>query len=112
MNWLDVHHRVLQLKLTKVHSIFYNNCPVYLKDNFVRVSNVHSYNTRNSSYNFHVPRVNGVSSQSFYHTSIIAWNSLPNSLKSINQVDIFKRELKKYFCNEMYRKEAEVFYYY
>ena len=112
MNWLDVHHRVCQLKLTKVHNIFYDNCPVYMKDKFSKISNVHSYNTRSSSYNFHVPSINGVSAQSFYYTAIILWNSLPNNLKSIRQIDIFKKELKMYYVDEMYRKEAEVFYYY
>ena len=34
IGWLDVPHRVAQLKPNLVHTIAYNHCPTYLQENF------------------------------------------------------------------------------
>ena len=94
LNWLDVVHRVAQLKMSHVHNIFYNKCPEYLSEHFCKISNSHRYNTRGSSYNFYVPNAKGIQSQSFYYTAINQWNSLPNSVKCLEDKNNFKRSLK------------------
>ena len=33
----------------------------------------------------------------------LIWNSLPKSLRSCNQTNVFKKELKTYFFNEAFR---------
>ena len=109
---MDVVDRVSQLKLTHVHNIFNDKCPSYMHDNFRKLSNVHTYRTRGSSYNFFCTKYKGMSKQTFYYTSILLWNSLPNSLKCIESKESFKCELKKDYTSEMLRKEAGVFYYY
>ena len=105
-------HRNIQLKLNHVHNVFYNNCPDYLSQDFKRLSDVHSYFTRSSSHNFFVPSVNGLSSKSFYYTGILSWNSLPQEIKCIENKGSFKKHLKKFLNNEMFRLESDVFYYY
>ena len=54
---LDVKHRAIQLRLTHGYNIFYKLGPSYMQENFERVNEHHAYNTRNSAWNFTVPRV-------------------------------------------------------
>ena len=112
LGWLDVHHRVCQMKLTHVHKIFNNSAPKYLEHNFHRLNTIHSYNTRGSSFNFYEQSVNSISEKTFYHTGIKLWNHLPKSIQTIEPLHTFKSKLKLHLKEEMYRKEAEVFYYY
>ena len=46
VGFLCVEDRVKQLRLGHAHKIYYNKCPHYLKENFVKVSEHHTYNTR------------------------------------------------------------------
>ena len=112
LNWLDTTHRAMQLQLGHVYDIFYDNSPNYLKCNFKKNSNCHSYNTRSRQYNFFVPQVNSVSAKSFYYNSILQWNLLPNSIKGAESKQGFKSELKEHLVAEMNRLESEVFFYY
>ena len=112
LNWLDTHHRAMQLQMNHVYNIFHDNSPNYLKCNFLKISNCHSYNTRSRQYNFFVPQINSVSRKTFYYNSIIQWNNLPNGIKSSNTTLAFKQSLKEYLVAEMNRLESEVFYYY
>ena len=41
LNWLDTHHRYMQLQMNHVYNIFHNNSPNYLKCNFLKSSNCH-----------------------------------------------------------------------
>ena len=45
--------------LDHVFKIFNDTCPHYLKFDFTRVSSLHKYNTRGSSFNFVVPLAKG-----------------------------------------------------
>ena len=48
-----------------------------MKENFVRVNEHHTYNTRSSNYNFVVPKIKGVESTTFFYNAIKGLNSLP-----------------------------------
>lgn len=98
---LNVQNRVQMLQLSHVFKIFHNSCPDYLANHFNTVSSVHQYSTRSSVYNFHVPKVNGFSSKTFYFTGISFWNSLPNYIKEINSKNHFKMELKLFLANQI-----------
>ena len=112
VGWLDVTHHAMQLQLHHVHNIFYNRCPKYLEQNFVRTSTRHNYNTRNSNFGFCVERTNAISNRTFYINGIKLWNSLPKELQAIDDRSNFKEQLKKYLNAEMSKKEAQVFFYY
>jgi len=43
LNWVDTCHRVTQLRLNHVHSIYYEYGPSYLMGNFTKLSSVHKY---------------------------------------------------------------------
>ncbi len=66
IGYLKTESRVKQLMLNHVHKIYNQTCPSYLSEHFVRVTDIHNHRTRSSSYNFHVPRVCGVSSSTFF----------------------------------------------
>ena len=55
LNMPNVEDNVSQLALNHVHIFFYNQCPAYLKEHFIKLSAKHKYNTRCSLFNFHVP---------------------------------------------------------
>ena len=112
LGWLDTYHRSLQLKANHVHDIYYNNSPAYLQSNFVKVSNMHRYNTRSCNYNFFVPQVKGLQSATFYYSAITLWNSLPADLKNTSCKNSFKSKVKEFYSSEMSRIESQVFYYY
>ena len=94
LGFLNVETRVKQLRLNHAHKIFNNNCPSYLKNNFVRINEHHTYNTRSSPYNFVTPKIKGKESTSFYYNAIQDWNTLPEWIKSISDLQRFKKEVK------------------
>ena len=86
LGWLNVENRTKQLRLNHVHKIFNNKCPSYLHDHFRPISQVHSYNNRHSSYNFVVPRIEGVASGTFFYHGIKDWNVLSCDVMDLNLV--------------------------
>ena len=96
LGWLPIDARVTYFQLNHVHGIFYGTGPEYLATNFSCLSSVHGHHTRGRLYNFYVPRQSVQLQRTFFVTAIKAWNSLPDSLKSIESRPKFKRELKKF----------------
>ena len=70
-----------------------------MSENFTKRSDVHSYRTRNHNFSFYVPKVNNMSSTTFYYNGITTWNSLPEEIQSIKNHTRFKKEVKKYFLS-------------
>ena len=70
LGMLNVEHRVKQMRLNHVYRIYNNCCPEYMRDNFIQVSEVHSYSTRHSLHNFKVPSVNNISKSTFYYNAV------------------------------------------
>ena len=56
---LHVGQRSKQLVLHHVHKIYYSDVDHYITNNFTRVSNIHGYDTRNSHFNFVLPKRRG-----------------------------------------------------
>ena len=106
LNLLNVETLVKQLRLNHVHKIFYNLCPTYLKENFVRLNAVHLHVTISSRYNFLVPHCRSVEHSTFYYRGIADWNSLPDWLKELEKPHGFKASLKKYLIE--HHQETEI----
>ena len=98
---LKVNTRAEQLRLNHVFNIFQNVCPNYMKENFIRLSILHSHNTRGSDFNFQVPMIKTPSSCSFYFNAIKDWNSLPDNIKSISLKSAFKKDAKTHLLDHM-----------
>lgn len=96
---LKLNDRVKQLSLNHVHNFFYDKCPVYMKENFIKKSDVHSYCTRKSKCNFYVPVIKSATASTFYYNGVLTWNALPESIQCINSHFKFKKEVKKHFLN-------------
>ena len=106
---LRIHDRVKQLRLNHVFNVFHSSGPIYLQQFFTRISDSHSHRTRSSSYNFHVPRVSGLASHSFYYQSTLDWNSLPNTIKSIDDKNSFKSKIKSHLSTIAMNQELAEF---
>ena len=108
---LNVEQRCKQLRLNHIHKIFYNKCPSYMKDNFVKCTDVHQYGNR-SRFNFYVPQVDGFTSSSFYYNGITDWNALPDNIKSIESKFTFKKLVKTHLLNDMKVDENSMYFYF
>ena len=95
-----------------MHKIFYNLRPLYLKENFVLLKDIHHHNTRSSGYNFFVTNCQGVESSTFYYTGIKDWTSLSEWLKQMEIPQKFKIALKKYLIEYCSATEEDTFLFY
>ena len=103
---LQVDQRSKQLVLHHVHKIFYSDTfEHYINNNFTRVSNIHRYDTRNSNFNFVLPKREGHIGNTFYFNGIQFWNSLPKNVKTVKNFSHFKSALKKYLKLESTREQ-------
>ena len=101
IGYLSVDDRVKFLRLCHAHKFFYNASAPYLQENFIRVTEVHKYNTRSSSFNFRVPKVKGAATTTFFNCAIHDWNSLPKEIKRIKELGQFKSAIKVYFTKPL-----------
>ena len=93
---LSVKDRVAQLKLNRVFKIYHGLSPDYLNVdiNRIRPTSLHNYSTRDSPYNFTVPRIKGQANNTFFYSGIQHWNSLPNAVQQRNEFSRFKKATK------------------
>ena len=82
-----------------------NCCPEYMRDNFIQVSEVHSYSTRHSLHNFKVPSVNNISKSTFYYNAVQDWNQLPENIKNKKTQYGFRKEIKSFLNSLQIQKE-------
>lgn len=71
--------------------------PAQFIDSFTQCSKIHQHLTRNSTVNFFIlPHHTKVRSKSVKFAGPKIWNELPNSLKTIQTLGSFKRNLKRH----------------
>ncbi len=87
---LKIPDRAKQLRLNTVHKIYYNKAPSYLNAKFKR-SRDRAHLTRRSERNFINPQLKGTESNTFYFSAIKDWNSLPEDLKTCENIASFKK---------------------
>ena len=98
VNMLPVSYRVKQLKLNHVFNIYNDQCPLYLKENFLKISDtLISLCTKASRNNFFLQRIRNQAVNSFYFSGIKEWNSLPSKLKEKTDLVTFKLLVKDNF---------------
>ena len=113
VNMFPVASRVRQLKLNHVLNIKNKQCPEYLKENLLRLSDTELRQcTRASRLNFFLPRVHNQAVNTFYFSAIKDWNSLPAKIKEITNGDSFRTMIKKHTVSELRNKEICPFIYY
>ena len=91
-----------KLGILKICDVYMYNLCIYMFDKVTNhnFSVQHEVNTRNR--NLSVPRFCRLTctQKSVSYSGPSAWNSLPDDLKSINKLDIFKAQLKSYLLNQ------------
>ena len=96
LSWLTIPDRVSYFKLVHIFKIRHDLAPRYLLPNFTSISGIHTHFTRGSGHNYHVSRDLAQSPNSFAFTAIKLWNSLPNQIKEIDSIIVFKKKLKEF----------------
>ena len=96
LSWLSIPDRVDFFKLVLIFKIRKDLAPRYLVPSFISVSDSHSHFTRGSNFNYRLPRSLAQAPNSFAFTAIRSWNGLPDSIKGIESLMVFKRRLKEY----------------
>ena len=108
LGFLNIKNRVKQLRLNHAHKIYYDKCPSYLKNYFIKINEHHVHNTRSSQINYVTPKIKGIESTTFSYNGIHDWNSLPDSIKSINDLQRFKKEVKCLLMHTSEERERRV----
>ncbi len=106
LRYLNVKDRITQLSMNLVHDIFYDKSPNYMKTYFTKTRDVHMHNTRGSNLNFVIPKINNVTSGTFYYNACKQWNSLPESLRKTEQKETFKQALKTHLAEKALQQES------
>ena len=105
LHWLPVTHRTqykLALMMFLVHS---HQCPDYMSNTVSLVSDDPGRRRLRSatSTDYHVPRTRTTfGDRAFSIAGPKAWNNLPQSVRSADSLDSFKRKLKFYLFNSCF----------
>ena len=112
LNMLKVVDRARQMQLNHLFKIYKGTCPVYMLENFTRISDTAlRICTRASLNNFFLPRVCNEAMKTFFYSGIKNWNSLPANIKSIENENTFKEKVKQFLQREAREKERNPFVY-
>ena len=109
---LNVEFRIKQLRLSHAYKIYNETGPLYLREHFVKTSDVHHHFTRGSTENFVAPSVSGVAATTFYYSAIKDWNSLPLDIKQKSTFNGFKTAEKHCLRTQLQLTETDNFIYY
>ena len=104
INWLNTNDRFEQCAAVSAFKFFNNKSPDYMTDIFLPVDNYRA-STRNSYKKLTLPfrkTTQGQNSLSYIGPSV--WNKLSENIKSCNNINTFKHNVKKHFFNEIKRK--------
>ena len=99
LSWLNVPDRVRYFRLLHVFRIRSGLSPPYLSNNFTPLQSVHAYSTRGSIHDYHISKEISMAQSSFAYTAILNWNALPESLKGIQSLSVFKSRLKRHLLS-------------
>lgn len=106
---LDIQNRARQLRLNHMFNIFHSLAPSYLNHFFTRTSDIHSYDTRSSTWNYHVPKVGSYTKKSFFYQATLDWNKLPSHIRSVPDKNTYKCAVKKHLARSAMIHESTVY---
>lgn len=112
INWLPVNLRVSQIMLNHMFRILNGKSPSYLEEGITKSHRVHRHNTRSGSMALFKPRMGTHGQKTFTYNAISLWNSLPQSIQIQQCKDVFKKEVKTHFLNQIQESEVNNFVYF
>ena len=98
LHWLPVHYRCQYKLIIYVYKAQHGKAPSYLQE-LITYKPKRALRSENSMLS-HPPndvRTKSYGERRFDKAAPTLWNSLPLSLRNVNSLDIFKRELKTHF---------------
>ena len=98
LEWLSISQMIEYDSLSLIYKIKNGYAPGHTRQMFEGCEAIHDHNTRSvSSGNFYIKKMNTAKGQTrFAYSGAMAWNNLPESLKSSVSLDAFQRNLKKH----------------
>ena len=106
INSLEYNHHTNEffksMGILKVNDIYQQRLLIsmFKNQNFTTHADLHSYNTRRRQ-DIVLPRFNRTRSQtSFLYKGIVAWNSIPMEIRSLQYLNAFKNTVKEYLLSE------------
>ena len=107
MNWLNINDRFEQCVSTSVFKFFSNNSPLYISEIFCPAGKK-GVSTRNSFQRLTQPlRKTSQGQKCLSYIGPSVWNKLPENIKKSSNLVTFKHEVKKYYLNELKKKEQK-----
>ena len=96
LGWLSVKEMIVKETSTIMHKSLNDLVPKYLSDLFVRLSDFHILELRNTKSNLAVPLMRTISGQkAFSYHGTKVWNKLNNIIKEAPSVYSFKSRLRQ-----------------
>ena len=102
LNWMTVKQRIQYFTVTQMFKCIHGMAPNYLTNGIIMECEVNDRTTRSlNSLNVFVPFARTKAfEKSFSYHGAIAWNALPEYIKRICMLEEFKKEVKKYICDD------------
>lgn len=99
LQFMNIDQRLVYQNLLFIFKMIHNLLPEYMAEKITFVNDIHNYNTRNAG-DIYVPTAKKTSTQnSLFHKGLVIYNSLPQHIKTINSLNIFKRNISQYVKN-------------
>lgn len=99
LKWLPVDRQLQYRDTIHIFKCLNGLSPSYLSNKFYQCGTIHEHSTRNRN-DLSIPKFQTTTGQrSFHYRAVKLWNNLDNSFKSINDIKLFKVELKKHLLN-------------
>lgn len=94
LKWMSIKQRMLYLRMVLMWKIVHSQAPDYLTNGLRYSKNEHDYNTSHAMSNkLHIPRGHKLS---IYTCGAKEWNSLPEDIRRLTNLQTFKKHCVKY----------------
>ena len=108
INWLTINDRFKQCVSSLTFKYWALKCPGYINDIFQNASQT---NTRHSLLRLNQPLCKtNVGQKAVSYIAPSTWNSLPNEIKTTENLNTFKHRVKKCYLDQMKSVENNIYY--
>ena len=111
LNWLPVQHRVSQIMISHMFRILNGSSPSYLGGEIIKSQNVHTHNTRSGSMSLFKPRMGSQGQKNIFVQCNYPVELTSQNIQSQQCKDIFKKEVKRFFLDQLQDSELNSFIY-
>ena len=97
LGFMSIRDRIVYNTGCMMFKVIHDLTPMYLKNQFVQLNEVHGLNTRGSaSGKLYIPKYSSnYGKASFQHKGSVMWNAISRDIREVNTLIDFKMKLKK-----------------